>query len=145
MAVSHSADMASSLSAECTPLKHSYDKCFNSWFEGYLKPGIQSTISQENDDRRAYSKRKAAEFEEKCGKVWEMYRECVTVSCLFCLFALHILDAILSTLSALQMLILTSRSHLKKAVKAKGLDPLLDQARQENPLKEPPTVPSSSS
>ena len=27
-----------SLNPECTPLKHRYDACFNSWFEGYLRP-----------------------------------------------------------------------------------------------------------
>jgi len=108
--------MASSLSPECTPLKHAYDQCFNSWFEGYLQPAIQSTASSSSasstpkeEDRRAYSKRKAAEFEEKCGKVWETYRACVT-----------------------------------RAVEEKGLDTLLDQARQDNPLKEPraPVPPS---
>lgn len=30
----------------------------------------------------------------------------------------------------------------QKAVKNKGLDVLLDQARAENPLKEPPSIPS---
>jgi hypothetical protein len=25
-----------SMSAECTPLKHRYDACFNKWFEDYL-------------------------------------------------------------------------------------------------------------
>jgi TRIAP1/MDM35 family protein len=88
--------MASSLSPECTPIKHAYDKCFNSWFEGYLQPAIEESqpsnasststsrntgngISEE-ETRRAYSKRKAQEFEEKCGKVWESYRACISVS-----------------------------------------------------------------
>ncbi|KAJ3491169.1 hypothetical protein NLI96_g897 [Meripilus lineatus] len=31
---------------------------------------------------------------------------------------------------------------VQKAVKNKGLDVLLDQARAENPLKEPPSIPS---
>ncbi|CAL1708364.1 unnamed protein product [Somion occarium] len=33
------------------------------------------------------------------------------------------------------------RECVQKAVKDKGLDTLLEQARQENPLKEPPTIP----
>lgn len=33
----------SSLSAECTPLKHKYDGCFNLWFQEYL--GIPSDSS----------------------------------------------------------------------------------------------------
>lgn len=74
--------MASSLSAQCTPLKHSYDQCFNSWFEGYLQPAIDATSGKapEDETRRAYSKQKAAEFQEKCGSIWEEYRACVTVS-----------------------------------------------------------------
>src|SRR5882762_4633338 len=99
--------MASSMSPQCTPLKHAYDQCFNSWFEGYLQPaigesanpssaassslGASSSTSKntKNGDRqaanskeqeRAYSKRKAEEFEEKCGKVWESYRTCIAVT-----------------------------------------------------------------
>ncbi|KAG5636846.1 hypothetical protein H0H81_006639 [Sphagnurus paluster] len=96
--------MAHSLSAECTPLKIEYDSCFNAWFEGYLEPAVAASS---RSAREAYSQRKAAEFQEKCGKVWESYRECV-----------------------------------QKAVKEKGLDELLQQARDENPLTEPPPPPS---
>ncbi|KAG6837166.1 hypothetical protein H0H93_013756 [Arthromyces matolae] len=96
--------MADSLSPECTPLKLEYDACFNAWFEGYLEPAVAASSSR--SQREAYSQRKAAEFNEKCGKIWERYRACV-----------------------------------QKAVKEKGLDALLQQARDENPLTEPP--PSS--
>jgi len=41
------------------------------------------------------------DYHEKCGKVWEEYREC-----------------------------------LQKAVKHKGLDDVLDRAREETPLKD---------
>ena len=34
-----------SLSPSCTPLKHRYDSCFNSWFEGYLQPALDSSRS----------------------------------------------------------------------------------------------------
>ncbi|KAI0073231.1 hypothetical protein K474DRAFT_1649840 [Panus rudis PR-1116 ss-1] len=91
--------MAHSLSDACTPLKREYDSCFNAWFEGYLEPAVATTPEQ----RSQYSQQKAAEYEEKCGKIWQQYRECV-----------------------------------QNAVKDKGLDVLLDQARQENPLKDPP-------
>ena len=70
--------MASSLSPECTPLKHSYDACFNSWFQGYLQPTLKP--EQLEDARKEYSKAKAKEFEEKCGSIWEEYRKCVAVS-----------------------------------------------------------------
>ncbi|KAF8464770.1 mitochondrial distribution/morphology family 35/apoptosis [Russula ochroleuca] len=93
--------MAHSLEERCTPLKLEYDSCFNSWFEGYLEPAVSASASPEN--RAEYSKAKAEEYERKCGKIWESYRDCV-----------------------------------QKAVKDKGLDDLLDQARKENPLKEPP-------
>ncbi|KAG8689259.1 hypothetical protein FRC09_012493 [Ceratobasidium sp. 395] len=50
----------------------------------------------------------AAEYQEKCGKLWEGYRECV-----------------------------------QRAVKEKGLTDLLEQAREEHPLKHPPPRESS--
>lgn len=67
--------MAQSLSPECTPLKKEYDSCFNAWFEGYLEPAVSALERQ----REAYSKSKAEEFQQKCGKVWEAYRGCVQV------------------------------------------------------------------
>jgi len=100
------AHMAHSLSDECTPLKTSYDSCFNSWFAGYLEPALspqqQAYKEQHPED---YSKQKAAEYQEKCGKIWEDYRDCV-----------------------------------QKAIKQKGLTDLLNQAREENPLEDPPPV-----
>ncbi|QRW16310.1 hypothetical protein RhiXN_04311 [Rhizoctonia solani] len=94
--------MAESLSAECTPLKHAYDTCFNAWFEGYLEPATSSNNKQPSDPS-SRAKKMAAEYEEKCGKLWEGYRECV-----------------------------------QRAVKEKGLTELLEQAREEHPLKHPP-------
>ncbi|KAF9444956.1 hypothetical protein P691DRAFT_795929 [Macrolepiota fuliginosa MF-IS2] len=99
--------MAQSLSAECTPLKVEYDSCFNAWFEGYLEPAVAAASSP--DARTAYSKRKADEYDQKCGPVWEKYKACV-----------------------------------QKAVKDKGLDVLLQQAREEHPLTEPPPLPPPS-
>ncbi|KAF9788620.1 hypothetical protein BJ322DRAFT_1019132 [Thelephora terrestris] len=96
--------MAHSLSPECTPLKHAYDSCFNAWFAGYLEPTLTVHEQREKDKNpRDYQKRKAEEFQQNCGKVWESYRECV-----------------------------------QKAIKNKGLTEVLDQAREENPLREPP-------
>jgi len=97
--------MAHSLSESCTPLKHEYDSCFNAWFEGYLEPAV--AVSATPKERADYSKRKAEEFQRKCGKIWESYRKCV-----------------------------------QKAVKERGLETLLQQARDENPLTEPPPPPS---
>ena len=61
----------------CTPLKQAYDTCFNSWFEAYSEPTVSASSSAEA--RTEYSKRKAEEFQEKCGKIWESYRSCVQV------------------------------------------------------------------
>lgn len=69
--------MAHSLSEECTPLKHEYDSCFNAWFEGYLEPAV--AVSASLQKRADYSKQKAEEFQQKCGKVWESYRVCLQV------------------------------------------------------------------
>jgi len=67
--------MAHSLSEECTPLKHEYDSCFNAWFEGYLEPAVTTSPQARSD----YTKRKADEFDTKCGSVWEKYKACVQV------------------------------------------------------------------
>lgn len=69
--------MASSLSADCTPLKLKYDACFNAWFEGYLEPSIYDATTVEQRQER--SAQKAREYEERCGKVWQSYRACVQV------------------------------------------------------------------
>lgn len=37
--------MFRSLSSVCTPFKHRYDSCFNSWFEGYLQPALDASRS----------------------------------------------------------------------------------------------------
>ncbi|KAH7049472.1 hypothetical protein BKA62DRAFT_739298 [Auriculariales sp. MPI-PUGE-AT-0066] len=52
--------MASSLTAECTPLKKEYDACFNGWFGVTLSPSIQ-----------------AEQYEKNCGALWASYRDCV--------------------------------------------------------------------
>jgi len=91
--------MAESLDPKCTPLKHKYDACFNTWFEGYLQqlpPGLKET------EREQRIKTKNDEYNQKCGKVWEAYRTCV-----------------------------------QDAVTEKGLNDLLEQARDEAPLLEP--------
>ena len=67
--------MAHSLNEKCTPLKKEYDNCFNAWFEGYLEPAVATT----DQARSEFSKRKAQEFQDKCGPVWNSYRECVQV------------------------------------------------------------------
>jgi len=116
--------MAHSLEERCTPLKLEYDSCFNSWFEGYLEPAVSASASSES--RAKYSKEKAEEYERKCGKIWASYRECVQVRVRSFIYkTFHTTDTVM---------------FLQKAVKDKGLEGLLDQARKENPLKEPPRM-----
>ncbi|TDL24628.1 hypothetical protein BD410DRAFT_767184 [Rickenella mellea] len=95
--------MAHSLSPECTPLKQEYDTCFNAWFEGYLQPVVAATPELRAEQTAA----KTEEYNQKCGKIWESYRDCVQ----------------------------------QRAVKAKGLEDLLGEARKENPLTKPPPPP----
>jgi len=74
--------MAHSLTPECTPLKHEYDACFNTWFEGYLEPAIANanTKGSSQAQRIAYSKQKKEEYDRKCGSIWATYKDCVQVS-----------------------------------------------------------------
>ena len=76
--------MAHSLSDDCTPLKREYDSCFNAWFEGYLEPAVaisdQQNPQKQQKIREEYSRKKADEFQQKCGKVWEAYRGCIQAS-----------------------------------------------------------------
>ena len=80
--------MASSLSPECTPLKHEYDNCFNSWFEGYLEPVVGSNGKvASNRDRERHVRAKTEEYENNCGRLWSTYKECVQVQ-----FAMYIIN-----------------------------------------------------
>jgi TRIAP1/MDM35 family protein len=110
--------MAHSLSPKCTPLKREYDSCFNSWFEGYLEPAVAANAS--HDERAAFSKKKADEFHAKCGMIWEQYRQCVQVRRISCVASV------------------LRPKPVQNAVKEKGLDNLLAQAREEYPLTTPP-------
>ncbi|TCD71031.1 hypothetical protein EIP91_000530 [Steccherinum ochraceum] len=114
--------MAHSLSEECTPLKREYDSCFNAWFEGYLEPAVAASPAQ----REQYSQEKAREYDENCGKIWSQYRECVQV-----MLSILLHHGILPELTS-------SLVRLLRCRRAGDFD----QARAENPLKEPPPVSS---
>ena len=121
--------MAHSLSSECTPLKLTYDTCFNAWFEGYLQPltstngqgGAAAPITQAQKEQRY--KQKAEEYEAKCGQVWRDYRICVEVSFIILFWTVACSPEMVSI--------------LQKAVHQNGLTTLLNEARAENPLKNP--------
>ncbi|KAG1747411.1 hypothetical protein EDB19DRAFT_1873086, partial [Suillus lakei] len=59
--------LAHSLSPECTPLKHEYDACFDTWFEGYLEPAIANvnTKGYPQGQKIEYSKQKKEESKYK--------------------------------------------------------------------------------
>ncbi|KAH7106532.1 mitochondrial distribution/morphology family 35/apoptosis [Auriculariales sp. MPI-PUGE-AT-0066] len=67
--------MASSLTAECTPLKKEYDACFNGWFEGYLEPVSKADTPAARQAIQV--ERKAEQYEKNCGALWASYRDCV--------------------------------------------------------------------
>lgn len=129
--------MAHSLSPECTPLKHAYDACFNTWFEGYLEPAIEHPRNVLPGQRNEYAKKKAEEFEQKCGVVWAQYKECVqvSVSLLFLCVWFRVARPGIGLMSGYTV----THAKLQKAVRERGLGDLLEQARQENPLREPPS------
>lgn len=129
--------MAQSLSEECTPLKREYDSCFNAWFEGYLEPAVATSP----EERSKYSQEKAAEYERNCGKIWTQYRECVQVT-IRCSFPSRYGPGLTLVATSFFSLHVLALRRIQKAVKDKGLDVLLEQARAENPLKEPPPAPS---
>lgn len=114
--------MASSLFPACTPLKLKYDACFNAWFEGYLEPithRSREAVSKAELEHR--TREMAADYERKCGKVWRSYRECVQVCEIFLIAVLRFSPDV----------------HIQRAVADKGLDQLLKEAREDNPLKTP--------
>ena len=112
--------MAHSLSDTCTPLKQQYDACFNAWFEGYLEPAVAASKGTP-EERAAYSQAKAAEYERNCGALWTQYRDCVQVGTVYQSFEI----------------LLTF--HSQRAVKDKGLDGVLEEARKDNPLEGSPS------
>ncbi|KAH9814424.1 hypothetical protein DFH28DRAFT_1058896 [Melampsora americana] len=81
-----------SLEPECTPLKKSYDGCFNRWFEKYLQ----------------LSNQMKRDYEKDCGQQWKAYQTC-----------------------------------LNKAIERRQLKPLLDAARQDDPLESHNDIESS--
>ena len=90
-----------SLSAACTPLKHTYDACFNTWFESYLTPlsaaldpaqspsksgsasagssDIERNLATAIKEVKASGEKRAKEYEAKCGESYRAYTECVKV------------------------------------------------------------------
>ncbi|PWZ00355.1 hypothetical protein BCV70DRAFT_199643 [Testicularia cyperi] len=129
----------SSMSSECTPLKHRYDSCFDSWFKDYLAIGDGQILEQQHRGASASPsqsdtrptppppKKKGwfsdtsnaspepatgstSDMEERKRSIMERYdRDCGK------LFADY-------------------QACVKKAISEKGLDDLIASARKENPF-----------
>ena len=83
-----------SLHSPCTPLKQTYDGCFNLWFEEYLQlaapqqslatpPSSSANSGQDvgkgDADRQIKIRSKANEYQTRCGETWKAYRDCLEV------------------------------------------------------------------
>jgi len=92
-----------SLSAECTPLKHKYDNCFNLWLQDYLQvtPQTQQPPTSKSDNpwspwsnrdikadakgsgeeqRRKRNLQLRKRLDTECGQLFTDYQACVKVS-----------------------------------------------------------------
>ncbi|TFK65062.1 hypothetical protein BDN72DRAFT_846052 [Pluteus cervinus] len=153
--------MADSLSSECTPLKKEYDLCFNAWFAGYLEPAVRisassssnssssSSSNQSSNNNPANSspgtpisswpastsitapaggkdQRRLTAAEIKAQKDAQAARE---------KYSKEKAEEFQRKCGGIWK---DYRSCVQKAVKDKGLDALLQQAREENPLVNPP-------
>jgi TRIAP1/MDM35 family protein len=73
--------MADSLSASCTPLRRSYDVCFNRWLEGYLNVANPKNAEApvQSDEKLKALKAQADLYEEQCGATFREYQQCLQV------------------------------------------------------------------
>lgn len=136
-----------SMSAECTPLKHRYDACFNKWFEDYLglpappppssagsarDSGVSGFFSQNgssalrSEPSQSDRRRLRDRLDGECGAMWKEYQSCVLVS-------QQRAGPLTQPRSppAPQPLLFP---YPQRAVKAKDLDKLIDEAREHNPF-----------
>ncbi|MBW0526991.1 hypothetical protein O181_066706 [Austropuccinia psidii MF-1] len=63
-----------SLEPTCTPLKKSYDACFNQWFEKYLDSTAKYDSSVDLNRTLARGKE---QYERDCGEKWRRYQSCL--------------------------------------------------------------------
>lgn len=145
----------SSLSAECTPLKHRYDTCFNQWFEEYLSLGtsadpsrLDQTTSSDSgrggfwsrnksssassaglDDLERSEKRKQlrTDLDGRCGVIFKEYQACVKVS----LSAGKRSACLLWQFTQFPLLLLLVN---QKALGDRNILPLISEAREFNPF-----------
>lgn len=97
---SASLGLMDSLSPECTPLKHTYDRCFNAWFKDYLDASSEYIDTNATPAKGSWtsgfprlssgSNRMAQHlavlrerYEHDCGKLFAEYQACVKVRILF--------------------------------------------------------------
>ncbi|KNZ48561.1 uncharacterized protein VP01_556g3 [Puccinia sorghi] len=95
-----------SLEPKCTGLKNSYDACFNRWFEKYLS--LTASHDSGSDQKRVLAQSKH-QYEKECGRKWQQYHACLNVC--------------------------STPTH-SEALESRQLKPLLEAARNEDPLTE---------
>ncbi|PVF99709.1 hypothetical protein CPB86DRAFT_872361 [Serendipita vermifera] len=110
--------MAQSLSAECTPLKIKYDSCFNAWLESYLSPDLLSSTNRSGNsasNSASGNGKNGQNDERRTQRTRKMAKEYEDK----CGDAWKAYNACVT-----------------KAVKEHKLEELINQAREENPLRE---------
>ncbi|GAK68195.1 uncharacterized protein PAN0_050d6431 [Moesziomyces antarcticus] len=130
----------SSMSAECTPLKHRYDSCFNLWFKDYLAIGddqIQDQQRRSQTASTASSSTNGASTKKKSGWFSDSSSSSTSTQ------ASSIADSdVEGRKNAIMQryerdcaqLFKDYQACIKKAVTERGLDDLIRQARKENPF-----------
>lgn len=88
--------LMNSLSDECTPSKHNYDRCFNTWFKDYLEVASSGNVNQSEQSSgswtNGFSRLSSGhnrmeqrlsllreQYEHDCGQLFSDYQACVRV------------------------------------------------------------------
>ncbi|TKY86855.1 hypothetical protein EX895_004143 [Sporisorium graminicola] len=138
----------SSLSPECTPLKHRYDSCFNLWFKDYLAigddqiqdqqrqseastSGSTASLASTSSSSSSGSKKKSSWFSDSSSSL----SNSTSASTLPELDVESRKQSIMERYDRdCAKLFKDYQTCVRKAVTERGLDDLIQQARKENPF-----------
>ncbi|KAJ1018583.1 hypothetical protein NDA16_004865 [Ustilago loliicola] len=134
----------SSMSPECTPLKHRYDSCFNLWFKDYLAIGDDQIREQQRQSEASSSGAAIQASDSSAGKKKKSgwFSDSSSASSASTSATL-IGESDIETRKRAIMerydqdcgkLFKDYQACVKKAVTERGLDDLIRQARKENPF-----------
>ncbi|SPO31817.1 uncharacterized protein UTRI_06654 [Ustilago trichophora] len=137
----------SSLSPECTPLKHRYDSCFNLWFKDYLTIGDDQIREQQRQSEAsssgAASPTSLASSASSSSKKKSSWFSDSSTSSSASTSASSVGESDIESRKQAIMerydrdcgkLFKDYQACVKKAVTDRGLDGLIKQARKENPF-----------